>query len=162
MQRELVECLFATYREPLYRFLRRFLRDEAAAEELAQDTFVRALGASYRPDGRERAWIFQIARNLARDHLRAMARRHTHVGDADLSTLPDRAAALDLHAAIASLADDDREVFLLRELGGLTYEEIAQACAVSVEGVRARLYRTRQALRAALSETANPIRRVRP
>lgn len=69
--RHLVDGLFARYREPVYRFLRRTLRDGVAAEDLTQETFLRALKVDYTADGRERGWIFQIARNLARDHARA-------------------------------------------------------------------------------------------
>jgi RNA polymerase sigma-70 factor, ECF subfamily len=158
VQRDVVERLFANYREPVYRFLRRLLRDGAVAEELTQDTFVRALGAEYRADGRERAWIFQIARNLARDHVRAGARRPPPALDEPCAT-PDRVAAFDLHAALATLADEDREVFLMREVAGLSYAEIAAAYGTSLDSVRARLYRTRLTLRAALAEPARPIRR---
>ena len=161
MQRELVERLFAIYREPVYRFLRRLLRDAAVAEELAQDTFVRALGASYRADGRERAWIFQIARNLARDHVRSAALRQAGQRVEEPASMPDRPAVVDLNAAIAGLSDDDREVFLMRELGGLSYEEIADASGFTPDAVRSRLHRTRLTLRAALAEPANPLRRVR-
>jgi RNA polymerase sigma-70 factor (ECF subfamily) len=162
VQRELVERLFGLYREPVYRFLRRLLREGAIAEELTQETFVRALGATYRADGRERAWIFQIARNLARDHARGAARREPGGVDHEPASVPDRAAAADLNAAIARLADDDREVFLMRELGGLSYAEIAEACRLTPDAVRSRLHRTRQALRASLTEPATSIRRVRP
>ena len=162
MQRELVERLFALYREPVYRFLRRLLRDAAVAEELTQDTFVRALGASYRADGRERAWIFRIARNLARDQVRSDARRQAGPVVHEPASIPDRPAAVDLNSAIAGLPDDDREVFLMRELGGLSYAEIAEACGFTPDSVRSRLHRTRVALRAALSDRALPIRRVGP
>ena len=158
MHRDHVERLFAIYREPVYRFLRRLLRDGAVAEELTQDTFVRALGAEYRADGRERAWIFQIARNLARDHARAWVRRPQVATDEPFAN-PDRAAAVDLQAALATLDDEDREVFLMREVGGLSYAEIAAACGTSLDSVRARLYRTRLTLRAALAEPVRPIRR---
>jgi RNA polymerase sigma-70 factor (ECF subfamily) len=158
LHQDLVERLFAIYREPVYRFLRRLLRDTAVAEELTQDTFMRALGADYRADGHERAWIYQIARNLARDHVRARVRRPVALAEEPFAD-PDRVAAVDLNAALAALADEDREVFLMREVAGLSYAEIAAVCGTSLDAVRARLYRTRLTLRAALAEPARPIRR---
>ena len=152
MQRDHVELLFARYREPVYRFLRRRLRDRAAAEDLTQDTFVRALGAAYRADGRERGWVFQIARNLARDYARVGVRRPPTVEFEDgAAAAADHALALDIESALAGLSDDDREIFLLRETGGLSYAEIAGACAITPDAVRSRIHRARLALRAALS-----------
>lgn len=151
MHRDLVDSLFARYREPVYRFLRRMLRDAAAAEDLTQDTFLRALGGPYQANGNERAWIFQIARNLARDRARAAERRPVPVALEDFGgPAADPSLALSLEAALERLADEDREVFLLREVGGLSYAEIAAACGVTLDAVRSRLHRSRLALRANL------------
>ena len=152
MHRTEVELLFATYREPVYRFLKRFLHDGTAAEDLTQEAFVRALGGRWQPGGQARAWIFQIARNLARDHLRAQARRPilSPLGEHE-SRLRDPGTALALDAALATVDVDDREVFLLKELGGLTYAEIAVACGMTPDAVRSRLHRTRLALRRQLT-----------
>jgi RNA polymerase sigma-70 factor, ECF subfamily len=151
MHRDLVDSLFARYREPVYRFLRRMLRDEAAAEDLTQDTFLRALAGPYQANGNERAWIFQVARNLARDRSRAHGRRPVLV-ELDDRGLPasDPSLALAIDGALAQLGDDDREVFLLREVGGLSYAEIGAACGLTADAVRSRLHRARLALRAAL------------
>lgn len=157
MQRDDVERLFAAYREPVYRFLRRMVRSGEAAEDLTQETFLRALGATYRADGRERAWIFQIARNLARDHARAAALRGMAItiDDADPPGRAVQPLALALDAALASLAVEDREVLLLREVGGLSYSEIAGACGLTADAVRSRLHRTRLALRSVLPAPAH-------
>jgi RNA polymerase sigma-70 factor (ECF subfamily) len=163
VDRQLVEALFARYREPVYRFLRRLLGDRAAAEDLTQDVFVRALGADYRPSDQERAWIFQIARNLARDHVRRAVHRGPLLQAVDEpGPFTDRAVAVDVSAAIQRLTADDREMFLLREVAGLGYAEIAAACGVTPDAVRNRLHRTRLALRAALSSTATRFSRGRP
>lgn len=152
MNRDDVDHLFVRYREPVFRFLRRFVRDGAAAEDLTQETFLRALGASYDANGYERAWVFQIARNLARDHLRAYARvgpaarLDDHAGRAT-----DPALGLDLEAALGTLEEDDREVFLLKEVGGLAYAEIAAACGLTPDAVRSRLHRARLTLRKQLT-----------
>jgi RNA polymerase sigma factor (sigma-70 family) len=151
MHPDLVDGLFARYREPIYRFLRRLLRDSAAAEDLTQDTFVRALNGRYHANGHERAWIFQIARNLARDYARTVGRRPPTLPLDDCGAAGDPSLVLALDAALARLAADDRDVFLLRELGGLSYAEIAEACDMTPDAVRSRLHRTRLALRAILS-----------
>ena len=152
MDRDLIDSLFARYRDPVYRFLRRMLRDGPAAEDLTQDTFLRAMNGRYQANGHERAWIFQIARNLARDRARARQRRPALVEYGDhngASADPSLAMALD--AAMAGLGDEDREVFLLREVGGLSYGEIAAACGLTPDAVRSRLHRARLTLRAALT-----------
>jgi RNA polymerase sigma-70 factor (ECF subfamily) len=154
VNRDLVANLFDRYRLPVYRFLRRILRDGVVAEDLTQETFLRALGSSYYADGRERAWLFQIARNLARDHMRAALRRPALVEFPELTSEGDFSRATELDAALAALGEEDREVFLLKEIGGLSYGEIADACDLTPDAVRSRLHRTRLILRAALSAPA--------
>jgi RNA polymerase sigma-70 factor (ECF subfamily) len=154
VNRDLVTSLFERYRLPVYRFLRRLLRDGPVAEDLTQETFVRALGSRYHADGRERAWLFQIARNLARDHLRAASRRPALVELAEVAGGGDFTRATELDAALAAVAEEDREVFLLKEIGGLSYSEIADACDLTPDAVRSRLHRTRLMLRAALGAPA--------
>ena len=152
MQPAHVDDLFARYREPVYRFLRRFLRDGAAAEDLTQEAFLRALNGSYQANGHERAWIFQIARNLARDHVRAAARRPAIDPVADVAgPNADRTLVLALETALGMLPPEDREVFLLKEVAGLSYAEIALACDLTPDAVRSRLHRTRLALRKQLT-----------
>jgi RNA polymerase sigma-70 factor (ECF subfamily) len=157
VERDHVERLFAEYREPVYRFLRRMLRDGQAAEDLTQETFLRALRATYRADGRERAWIFQIARNLARDHARARALRPEVIACGDDHAVGKATQPLThaLETALSRLADEDREVFLLRETAGLSYSEIADACGLTPDAVRSRLHRTRLVLRSTLPAPAH-------
>ena len=163
MERQIVEVLFARYREPVYRFLCRQLGDGPAAEDLTQDVFLRALGAQYRANDQERAWVFQIARNLARDHRRKAVHRGPTLEPVDgPARFSDRLVAIDVDAALRRLPDDDREMFLLREVGGLNYGEIALACAVTPGAVRNRLHRARLALRQSLSPDVVPFSRVRP
>lgn len=152
MHRNDVDRLFGEYRGPVYRFLRRFLRNDALAEDLTQETFLRALRASYRFNGQERAWIFQIARNLARDHSRSHHHRRGTSEVTDDAAAPGSAGlGVELASALATLPEDDREVFLMKELGGLSYAEIAAACALTPDAVRSRLYRARLALRKQLT-----------
>jgi RNA polymerase sigma-70 factor (ECF subfamily) len=63
--------------------------------------------------------------------------------------------ALDLRQSLEQLPAADREMFLMKEVGGLTYQEIAQVCDSSIEGVRSRLHRARTALRVLMSSTAS-------
>jgi RNA polymerase sigma-70 factor (ECF subfamily) len=152
VNRDQVHDLFLRYRRPVFHFLRRFVRDGRAAEDLTQETFLRALGGSYTPTGQERGWVFQIARNLARDHLRAHARAPVpaELGEHHAAG-SDSLVALELASALATLGDDDREVFLLKEVGGLAYAEIAEACGLTPDAVRSRLHRARLALRRQLT-----------
>ena len=160
MERGALEELFARYRLPVYRFLHRLTGDPAVAEDLTQDTFLRVLEADYEPRDEERAWVFQIARNLARDHSRrAIHRGPTLPGLDDPAPFIEPAVALHLRSALAALPDDDREMFLMREVAGLSYLEIAAACGVSSDAVRNRLYRARVALRGALSSNVVPMKR---
>jgi RNA polymerase sigma-70 factor (ECF subfamily) len=151
VHRDQVDDLFARYREPVFRFLRRMLGDGAAAEDLTQDTFLRALGATYRANGQERGWVFQIARNLARDHARARTRVRGLQALGDAAVHGDPLLGLELDAALGTLTDDDREVFLMKEIGGLSYAEIALACDMTPDAVRSRLHRARLALRKQLT-----------
>jgi RNA polymerase sigma-70 factor, ECF subfamily len=163
VERDLVEALFARYRTPVYHFLSRLLRDRAAAEDLTQDVFLRALAAGYHADDRERAWVFEIARNLARDHVRKTAHRGPTLESTDEpGPFVDRAVALAVQAAIDELHEDDREMFLLREVAGLSYGEIADSCDVTADAVRNRLHRARLALRHALSTNVTRFSRARP
>jgi RNA polymerase sigma-70 factor, ECF subfamily len=162
VHRELVEALFARYRTPVYRFLHRLVGDAAAAEDLTQEVFLRALGAAYQASERERAWVFQVARNLARDHVRRQAHRGPILEPVDApSPFTDRATAIAVHSAIAQLPDLDRDMFLMREAAGLTYDEIAVACDTTVDAVRNRLHRARLALRDALSPPVVHLNRAR-
>jgi RNA polymerase sigma-70 factor (ECF subfamily) len=162
VHRELVEALFARYRTPVYRFLHRLVGNAAVAEDLTQEVFLRALGAAYDASDRERAWVFQVARNLARDHARRQAHRGPVLEPADApSPYTDRAIAMAVQDAIHRLPDLDREMFLMREVAGLTYDEIALACETTVDAVRNRLHRARLALRDALSPPVVHLNRAR-
>ena len=114
----------------------------------------------FAPDGAARlsTWILTIASRRAIDQLRKQA----PVAIAAIDIAPDlrpsaiarRDLARAIEAALAELAPEYRAAFLLREMHGLTYEEIALALAIEVGTVRSRLARARQALRVALAEVA--------
>ena len=98
-------------------------------------------------DVERRAWVFKVARNLALNHLRDARRRPQTVELADAAQPATQELSVALRQALAGLPDLDRDVFLMRETVGLSYDEIASACDVSVDAVRARLHRARVQLR---------------
>jgi RNA polymerase sigma-70 factor (ECF subfamily) len=143
--------LFTRYHRDILRYLAHMTGRPDEAEDLTQEVFVRAIRALKNGGtvGHERGWVFSIARNVLVDRHREEQRRiaTTEIGE-QISATP--LLALDLRNSLARIPAPDREIFLLREVGGLTYLEISDACGISIEGVRARLYRTRIALRAML------------
>jgi RNA polymerase sigma-70 factor (ECF subfamily) len=152
------DLLFAAYRLGIYRYLCRVTGQADAALDLTQDVFLRVTRAGI-PDtdeGGRRAWVFRIARNLALNHIRDGHRRPSSVPLVDLPAAATQELSLSLARAIAALGDLDRDVFLLRETGGLSYDEIAHACDLTVTAVRSRLHRARQQLRESLGP---PLRR---
>jgi RNA polymerase sigma factor (sigma-70 family) len=145
------EALFAAHETGLLRYLRRAVGHPETARDLTQDVFVRIVrsGALPATDDERRAWIFRIARNLAIDH----HRRHDVKLTDSVESRRDvgRPAAQDTSAvvneALAALDALDRDVFLLREAGGLSYAEIASACDLTMSAVRSRIHRARLELR---------------
>ena len=145
------EALFAVHETGLLRYLRRAVGHGETARDLTQDVFVRIARAGTLPagDDERRAWVFRIARNLAIDHRRRHEVRLTDPAaarpEAARPASQDTSAAV--NEALASLDALDRDVFLLRESGGLSYAEIGAACDLTVPAVRSRIHRTRLALR---------------
>lgn len=149
-----VERLFRTYNTALVRYLTRRLGDRDWAEEVAQETFVRAL----RQDSivNERAWLFAVATNLVRDEARKDARRRRHLAllaeeerenelHSEPTTLERAQEAAFARKAIDALAERDRLALLMRE-EGLDYQEIAEALELSPGSVGTTLSRARRRL----------------
>ena len=149
-----VERLYLTYQPQVLRYLTRMVGQRDTAQDLTQETFLRAT-TSDPPDQepQRRAWIFRIARNLALNHIRDTSRHLALAPDAPRADIPaPNDTALIVNEAIGKLSAVDRDVLLLRESGGLTYDEIAAACDMTTDAVRARLQRARQALRVMLQD----------
>lgn len=150
-----IERLFKTYHATLVRYLTRRLGDRDWADEVAQETFVRALRQETIVN--ERAWLFAVATNLVRDEARKDARRRKHLellrqeaeaeGEADPepSTLEKAQEAAFARKALDALAERDRLALLMRE-EGLDYKEIAEALELSFGSVGTTLARARRRL----------------
>jgi RNA polymerase sigma-70 factor (ECF subfamily) len=146
------ELLFALHRQGVFRYLCRVVGRPDTAQDLTQEVFLRVARTRV-PDADasgHRAWVFKIARNLVLNHLRDTVRRGESVALADASSPATQELALAIRQAVEALTEVDRDVFLLRESAGLSYGEIAEACELTVEAVRARLKRAREELREAL------------
>lgn len=150
-----VHLLFATYRDGVFRYLSRIV-GPTDASDLTQEVFLRVSRSPVPDDtpGAERAWIFRIARNLALNHRRDSERRPHLVPPRDAPSAARQEDALALRQALDQLAPLDRDVFLLREAAGLSYDEIASTCELTPDAVRSRLHRARLQLRASLSPTS--------
>jgi len=162
------DVLFAEHRRGVFRYLCRIVGHTETAHDLTQEVFLRVARSQVPDDGPSgrKAWVFAIARNLALNHLRD-GRRQSAVVTTDVSPNVDIAEpavqelGIAIREALAALQDVDRDVFLLRESAGLSYQEIAKACDLTVNAVRARLRRARQELRASLDGPMR-VRRERP
>jgi RNA polymerase sigma-70 factor, ECF subfamily len=146
----------------------RLLRDYAAAEDAAQDTFVRAWTNAHTFRGGEvRPWLLRIATNRSYDLLRAKGRRPSGSLDAELFEIepvwstqvgnesPDSAAlrgelSIRLERALHTLPEDQRAVVILSDIQGLSYEEVADATGAALGTVKSRLSRARARLRQTL------------
>lgn len=152
--------VYDRFAQPIYRFLRRFLGDGSAAEDLTQQVFLRVhqARASFDATRSFRTWIFTIARRLALNALDARARAPAMGGSVDVpSALPspeaevarrDAAAALD--AALMTLSPDERDVLLLSKYEDLSYAELGEIAGCSADAAKMRVHRALRKLGKAL------------
>jgi RNA polymerase sigma-70 factor (ECF subfamily) len=159
-------ALIERYQRPVFSLLSRMLRGERAlTEDLAQDTFLRVLrglpGFDTGGPARLSTWVLTIATRLALDHLRR--RGPNMLLATDDGTLPShwpqpdqdadrRVLAAALSRAVEDLGAPFRAAFLLREVHGLSYDQIALALEIDPGTVKSRLARARAALQAALAQ----------
>lgn len=154
------EELVITYQHRVFGVALRMLGNRAEAEEVAQEVFLRVhrAVAKFRGDAKLSTWLYAIASRLCLNRLGAGERRLARHGDEMLTRLanpePHAAAELErgeiegaLHRAIAELPEDRRIVVVLRDLEGLSYEEIAAALELELGTVRSRLHRARMDLK---------------
>jgi len=161
-----LRAAYAAHGPELYRFALRALGDAGAAEEVVQDTFVRAWRAADRYDpslSSVRVWLFAIIRNAVIDHARVMRTRPWHRQVIDLGDEPDAGTAIGdrtdevLHAwlvteALRRLTEDHRQVIVETYLRDRSHEEVAAELGVPPGTLRSRLFYGLKALRVALDE----------
>jgi len=166
------DLLVAKYQRRIYRLVLRFIRDPALAEDVAQETFLRAYRAigQFRGDSQFYTWLYRIAVNTAKKALSDGLRDPT-VAEGDAtgageetfsptelltnnetpeSTLISKEIVQTVNDAVESLPEDLRTAITLREIEGLSYEEIAEAMQCPIGTVRSRIFRAREAISARL------------
>ena len=149
----------------LRRYARALTRNAELADDLVQDTLVRALRAEHLFHGGDmRSWLYTILTNLNRNRLRSLARRPTEqaLGENDAVDMAGpQAGARDIERALASLVEDQRAALLLVVLEGLSYREVAEVLDVPIGTVMSRLARARMQIKAYLDGERTVLRRVK-
>ncbi|RNF39384.1 sigma-70 family RNA polymerase sigma factor [Planococcus salinus] len=158
-----LEDLYKKYAKPLYYFLWKMSGSAHVAEDLTQETFVRATVSLYTYDGEKaRAWLFKVARNVYVDEWRKRKRRQAipllnllHSKEDMISPygLPEEAAlnqelSSDLAELIGFLPEHYRTILYLREFEQFSYKEIQETLDLTEDQVKVNLYRARKKLEA--------------
>jgi len=157
------EELVIAYQHRVFGVALRMLGNRAEAEEIAQETFLRAHRAlpEFRGDARLHTWLYAIASRLCLNRLASADRRLLRADDEPLAAAsadePSAAARMEraeldaaVREAIAALPEERRIVVVLRDLEGLSYEEIGEVLELEPGTVRSRLHRARLDLKAKL------------
>lgn len=176
------ETLIARFEQPVYNIVSRLMDDPADAADVVQEVFLKVFRniGSFRQDASLKTWIYRIAVNEARNHRRWFSRhRRREVGlESDSGALLDNRrafedsipdpgpspyqAALDREAetmieeALLKVSPSFRAALILREMEGLSYEEIGEILGISLGTVKSRILRGRDALRKNLAERLEP------
>ena len=160
------DLLVLKYQHKVANLISRYVRDQAEVLDVTQEAFIKAYRAlsNFRGDSAFYTWLYRIAINTAKNYLAAQSRRppgdDIEADTAEQMDLggrlketgtPERMAlqreiAQTIQAALDELPDDLRTAIMLRELEGLTYEEIAQAMDCPIGTVRSRIFRAREAI----------------
>ena len=164
--RALDQVLVEKYHRKLGRILTRMVRDQAEIEDIVQETFIKAYRAlpNFRGDSAFYTWLYRIGINTAKNHLVAMGKRprnmtefenedgefeETHqVAEAENpeTTLLTKEIGITVNAAIESLPEELKVAITLREIEGLSYEEIAEMMECPIGTVRSRIFRARETI----------------
>lgn len=163
------------YQGRLYNFVFRFVSDRETAEDIVQETFLRAFRKreEYRAIANFSTWLFTIAGNLAKSELRRRKRwrlfslhrdddSDTGMELPDESMRPDKVAEsslvdVQIQDAIASLPDNYRQVILLRDVEGMSYQEISEIVRCPVGTVKSRVNRARLKLQQKLKNEGRDV-----
>lgn len=172
--REAFAELLRRYERPIYNFALRYLRHESWAEDVTQDAFLRVVqrAGEFKHESRFSTWLYTIARNLCVDHLRRQKhRQHSSLdqtndeGAATGERLADagpegsvervvlsREIQTQIAHAIEELPEEQREVFLLRHIGNVSFQEIAAITGAGENTVKSRMRYALERLQKALCE----------
>jgi RNA polymerase sigma-70 factor (ECF subfamily) len=178
--------LVKRHKTPVYNFIMRLVRSSSAAEDLTQDVFVKVVQSAvdFKHESKFSTWAYSIARNLCIDHLRKMAhRQHTSLDQARgdgpdgptlLDRTPDRHPSASVERTVIGselgqriarcvedLPQEQREVFLLREIGHLPFKDIAGITGVSENTVKSRMRYALERLQENLAEYEDYARALR-
>lgn len=161
------ELLVIKYQRKLTRLLSRFIRDSAEVEDVAQEAFIKAYRAlpSFRGESAFYTWLYRIGINTAKNYLVAQGRRAptiTEYSPEDAENFEDAGELRDINtpenelmtkqigqtvnSAMAALPEELRTAITLREIEGLSYEEIAEVMNCPIGTVRSRIFRAREAI----------------
>ena len=171
--------LVEKYHKKLYRLLSRMVRDQSEIEDIVQDSFIKAYRAinNFRGDSAFYTWLYRIGVNTAKNHLMALGRRPKAMNDVELEDIENFDDAGDLRSyetpesvmmtkeiaatvndTIENLPEELRSAITLREMDGLSYEEIAEIMDCPIGTVRSRIFRARESIAEKLKpliETSN-------
>jgi RNA polymerase sigma-70 factor, ECF subfamily len=165
--RQAFNLLVEKYQRKLARLLSRFIRDPAEVEDVTQEAFIKAYRAlpAFRGDSAFYTWLYRIGINTAKNYLMALGRRaptSTEVEAEDAegfeegeqlrdintpeSVLLSNEIAETVNSTIEQLPEELRQAIQMREIEGMSYEEIAQAMNCPIGTVRSRIFRAREAI----------------
>jgi len=168
------EMLVVKYQRRIERLISRMVRDSDLVQDIAQETFIRVYRAlpQFRGESAFYTWLYRIAVNTAKKTLLDMkrdpvvlesslhgndendetSRRESALSDGETpeALLASKEIALAVNAAIEALSDDLRQAITLREIEGLSYEEISELMNCPIGTVRSRIFRAREAIAARL------------
>ena len=161
------DLLVEKYQRKLARLLSRFIRDPAEVEDVTQEAFIKAYRAlpAFRGDSAFYTWLYRIGINTAKNYLMAMGRRAPTSTEVEAeeaegfeegeqlrdintpeSVLLSNEIAETVNATIESLPEELRRAIQMREIEGMSYEDIAQAMDCPIGTVRSRIFRAREAI----------------
>ncbi len=174
-----MEVLFGRFQKPLFNFFFRMVARRETAEDLVQETFIKVcrFGHTFRgSEAKFTTWLYSVAGNQCRDHLRYTARRpetsmvemgemeedflENHVSDptsqTGSSSVEDHLLRMEVQSilkqAVRSLPEKERTAIILREYQGLEYKEIAEVLGCPIGSVKVLIFRARQRLRERLQD----------